>query len=115
MRKRIIILSISLFFFGGYFIQVSGNSYRTSIPAIQQQNENDQKKVEIRFDELPQIVKDAFLGSEYKDWSVISVYKLKDTKGGDYYQFNLKKASETKLINFDSNGKRLTDVDEVKY
>ncbi|HYG15952.1 MAG TPA: hypothetical protein VEC12_09385 [Bacteroidia bacterium] len=65
--------------------------------------ENNDEKVKITAEELPQAVKDVLAGADYKDWSVSEVYLVKAT--AEYYEISLKKGEETKVVNLDKDGK----------
>ena len=74
-----------------------------TISAVSYAVENNDEKVKITAEELPQPVKDVLAGAEYKDWSVSEVYLVKATP--EYYEINLKKGEETKVVNLDKDGK----------
>jgi len=62
----------------------------------------DSPKEKITVDQLPQAVKKALAGDDYKDWTIDTVYLVKGDK--EYYQIALKKDTNTKTVNFDKDG-----------
>ncbi len=60
-----------------------------------------EEKVKIKAEELPEEVKTALKGEEYKDWEISQAYKYTTT---EHYEVELKNAAETKTVKFDKDG-----------
>jgi hypothetical protein len=65
---------------------------------------HQEDKVKIQEDTLPEAVKKALKGDEYKDWTVSAAYLI---KSADQYEIELKKGAETKTVKLDKEGKVL--------
>jgi hypothetical protein len=59
-----------------------------------------QEKTEIKAENLPEAVKKTLAGGDYKDWEISKAYVIKEV-----YEVELKKATETKTIKLDKDGK----------
>jgi hypothetical protein len=106
--KKLIVLVSGIFLLGSFYNPVSGTNHKFGETAIYQQNN---KKVKIKAADLPQEVQNT-LNKEYNGWTVTSnLYKIKSTSGSYYYQIEMQKDLQTMTINFDENGKKLSDVD----
>ncbi len=64
-----------------------------------------QEKTPVKVDELPEAVKAAIAGDDYKGWEVKTVFVIKGAK--DIYEVNFVKGQETTTANFDKDGKKL--------
>jgi hypothetical protein len=62
-------------------------------------------KVKIKAEELPQTVKTALEGEEYRGWLINSAYHHKTA---DTFEVELKNGAETKTIKFDKEGKKIS-------
>lgn len=60
-------------------------------------------KVKIKAEELPQTVKSALEGEEYRGWLINAAYHHKSK---DIYEVELKNGAETKTVKFDKDGKK---------
>jgi hypothetical protein len=69
----------------------------------------DDKRIQIKAEELPEPVKKSLAEGKYKAWEVQTAYRVKTTI--EYYEITLVKETETKSIKIDANGKL---IDEVK-
>jgi hypothetical protein len=67
-------------------------------PAATDQDE----KTKIKSEELPEAVKKALEGQEYRGWLIDAAYHVKAT---DSYEVQLKNGAETKTVSFDKEGK----------
>lgn len=65
---------------------------------------NQEDKVKIKAEELPQTVKTTLEGDEYRGWLINTAYHH---KGKDVYEVELKNGAETKTIKFDKEGKKV--------
>lgn len=106
--KKLIVLISGIILFGSFYYQVSGTNVSKEKTVIYLQ---DSKKARIKATDLPQEVQNT-LSKEYNGWTLTSnLYKIKSTSGSYYYQVELQKDLQTMTINFDENGKKLSDVD----
>jgi hypothetical protein len=66
---------------------------------------NQEEKVKIKAEELPQTVKTALEGEEYRGWLINAAYHHKTA---DTFEIELKNGAETKTIKFDKEGKKVS-------
>lgn len=101
MKKIILTSAALLFFFAAAIAQTEiapANDVAKTEAAAQD------KKTEIKYDELPQAVKTTLSGDAYKSWEVTKVWH-NETK--DHYEIEVKNATETKTLKFDKDGKEV--------
>ncbi len=102
MKKLILSAAAVLFFFAAQA------QTEASAPADQTETVAQDKKTEIKYDELPQAVKTTLSGDDYKSWEVVKVWH-NTTK--DNYEIEVKNsAAETKTLKFDKEGKEITTL-----
>lgn len=97
--KKLMFVFIALL---GSVAFVSANAISYSInqtPAAQQD-----EKVKIKPEELPEAVKKALEMQDYRGWLVDAAYK--DTSK-ETYEVHLKNGAETKIVKFDKDGKKV--------
>lgn len=64
------------------------------------------KKTEVKYEDLPQAVRTTLAGEAYKDWEVVKAWHNVDK---DQYEIEVKNAStETKTLKFNKEGKEIT-------
>jgi len=63
-------------------------------------------KMKIKSDELPEAVKKSLEAQEYKGWLINAAYHHKTA---DTYEVELKNGAETKTVKFTKDGKKLED------
>ena len=82
------------------FVSANGISYSINQTPAAQQDE----KVKIKPEELPEGVKKALEMQDYRGWLVDAAYKetAKET-----YEVHLKNGAETKIVKFDKDGKKV--------
>ena len=106
MKKLILSAAALLFFFAAQAqteasAPVSADVTKTETPA-------QDKKTEIKYDELPQAVKTTLSGDAYKGWEVVKVWH-NTTK--DNYEIEVKNAAgEAKTLKFGKDGKEITTL-----
>ncbi|HEY9044442.1 MAG TPA: hypothetical protein VIN08_01030 [Ohtaekwangia sp.] len=73
-------------------------------PAATESTQLQGDKVKIKAEELPQTVKKALEGEDYRGWLINAAYhdKTKNT-----YEVELKNGAETKTVKFDKEGKKI--------
>lgn len=79
--------------------QTEPSSNATAPAATEQQQD---EKVKIKSEELPDAVKKALEAQEYRGWMISSAYKA-----GDNYEVELKNGAETKTVRFNKDGKKI--------
>lgn len=62
------------------------------------------ERVKIKPEELPDAIKTTLKGDDYKGWTTSTAYH--DT-AKNIYEVELRKGSETKLLKFDADGKKV--------
>lgn len=101
--KKLILSAVALLFFFAAQAQTeasaSADVTKTEIPA-------QDKKTEIKYDELPQAVKTTLSGDAYKGWEAVKVWH---NETQDNYEIEAKNAAgETKTLRFGKDGKEIT-------
>ena len=81
------------------FVSAGAIKYNYQTPAAQQD-----EKVKIKPEELPEAVKKALEMQDYRGWLVDAAYK--DT-AKDTYEVHLKNGAETKIVKFNKDGKKV--------
>lgn len=66
----------------------------------------EQSKVAVRPEDLPEAVKSTLAGS-YSEWKVSSAYLVTRDDNSQYYEVNIRRAEETSTINLDKYGKKI--------
>lgn len=95
MKKHILVSAILI---GGCSLLVTAQTPPASVAA---KTENPaQEKTEIKAESLPEAVKKALTGDDYKGWEITKAYVVKEV-----YEVELKKGSDTKTFKFDKEGK----------
>jgi hypothetical protein len=94
--KKVIFSFLVLLLAGGTFANASMISPTTA--ATQQQDD----KMKIKPEELPEAVKTTLQSADYKGWAISTAYHL---KSADQYEVELKKGTETKTVKLDKEGK----------
>lgn len=101
MKKIILTSATLLFFFAAATAQTviapSNDATKTEVVA-------QDKKTEIKYEELPEAVKTTLSGDAYKSWEVTKVWH-NETK--DHYEIEVKNATETKTLKFNKDGKEV--------
>ena len=82
------------------FVSADAISYSINQTPAAQQDE----KVKIKPEELPEAVKKALEMQDYRGWLVDAAYK--DT-AKETYEVHLKNGAETKIVKFDKDGKKV--------
>ena len=82
------------------FVSAHAISYSINQTPAAQQDE----KVKIKPEELPEAVKKALEMQDYRGWLVDAAYK--DT-AKETYEVHLKNGAETKIVKFDKDGKKV--------
>lgn len=67
-------------------------------------NFQDEKKP-VKVEELPDAVKAALSGDDYKEWKPEEAFWVKPASGAEYYEIKLKKGEEAKTVKLDKDGK----------
>lgn len=67
-------------------------------------NFQDEKKP-VKVEELPDAVKAALTGDDYKEWKAEKAFQVKSATGSEYYEIELKKGEEAKTVKLDKDGK----------
>lgn len=67
-------------------------------------NMQDEKKP-VKVEELPDAVKAALAGDDYKEWMAEKAYHVKPATGTEHYEIELKKGEEVKTVKLDKDGK----------
>jgi hypothetical protein len=96
MKKVMFFLSLMLVASVGFVSAASPVNTNSEYSLLQ----DDKEK--IKPEELPEQIKTALNGDEYKGWLVQSAYRIKSK---DVYEVELKKGAETKTLRFDKEGK----------
>jgi len=106
MKKLILSAAALVFFFAAQAqtevsAPASADVTKTETPA-------QDKKIEIKYDELPQAVKTTLSGDTYKGWEVVKVWH-NSTK--DNYEIEVKNAAgEAKTLKFAKDGKEVPTI-----
>lgn len=95
--KKVILSLVVLLLAGATFANASMIS--PTAAATQQQQED---KMKIKPEELPDAVKTTLQSADYKGWAISAAYHL---KSADQYEVELKKGTETKTVKLDKEGK----------
>jgi hypothetical protein len=96
MKKVVFFLSAMIVGVG--FVNATATvDSKSSVVTVQQDD-----KEKIKPEELPEPIKTALNGDEYKGWLVQTAYRV---KAKDVYEVEVKKGAETKTIRFDKEGK----------
>lgn len=91
MKRFILSLAILLFAAVSFASTVS-----TEVTTYQQE-----EKVKIKAEELPDAVKEKLQSDAYKAWTIVEVYHVKTS---DQYEVEVKNDAETKTLKFDKSG-----------
>ena len=73
-------------------------------PAAQTPAAQQDEKVKIKPEELPEAVKKALEMQDYRGWLVDAAYKDSKTEN---YEVHLKNGAETKIVKFNKDGKKV--------
>ncbi|WP_298740486.1 hypothetical protein [uncultured Chitinophaga sp.] len=63
------------------------------------------EKTPVKVEELPDAVKAALAGDDYKEWKAEKAFMVKPASGAEYYEVELKKGEEAKTVKLDKDGK----------
>lgn len=74
----------------------------TNAVAPTEQAPQQEEKTKIKSEELPAPVKKALEMQDYRGWLIDAAYKVNAT---EQYEVHLKNGAETKIVNFDKDGK----------
>jgi hypothetical protein len=98
-----------MFALGGLVFSVVAANAQAAQPSnaavSTEQTAQQDDKVKIKAEELPQTVKTALEGEEYRGWLINSAYHHKTA---DTFEVELKNGAETKTIKFDKEGKKIS-------
>ena len=97
MKK--IILSTMILAAAG-FATATANVQTHAVVAFQQE-----EKKAVKAEELPDAVKGALAGDDYKEWKLEKAFHVKPATGTEHYEIELKKGEETKTVKLDKDGK----------
>ncbi|GAB3824313.1 hypothetical protein [Pontibacter rugosus] len=106
MRKiTLLAVAFALVTFGA---QAQGNAVQKSQAVQQSASQGQQDKQKITPEELPEAVRTALTGSDYKEWTVGEVHKIKPTEAGAAavyeVQFLGKEQEEPVVVRYDEAG-----------
>ncbi|HEY9006021.1 hypothetical protein [Ohtaekwangia sp.] len=73
-------------------------------PAATQSTQMQDEKTKIKAEELPQTIKKALEGEDYRGWLINAAYH---NKAKNTYEVELKNGAETKTVKFDKDGKKV--------
>jgi hypothetical protein len=105
MKKLILSAAALLFFFAA---QAQTEATAPASGVTKTETPAQDKKTEIKYDELPQAVKTTLSGDAYKGWEVVKVWH-NTTK--DNYEIEVKNAGgEAKTLKFGNDGKEITTL-----
>jgi hypothetical protein len=97
MKK--LMLSMALLAVAGTATVYANNTQDVAIVNFQ-----DEKKP-VKVEELPDAVKAALAGDEYKEWKAEEAFMVKPASGAEHYEIKLKKGEEAKTVKLDKDGK----------
>jgi hypothetical protein len=86
------------------------NEFRQTadIVTLDQDQDRDKERTEVKYAELPQAVRDAMTGTDYRGWVVQETAYLitKKDGAGEYYEITLTRpgTAETRTVKLDRNG-----------
>jgi len=80
--------------------QDESNNAKAPETTVQQQDE----KVKIKSEELPEAVKKALETQDYRGWLIDAAFKYTAT---ETYEVSLKNGAETKVVKFSKDGKKV--------
>ncbi|MFZ6014312.1 MAG: hypothetical protein ACOYXT_28490 [Bacteroidota bacterium] len=114
--KKVMFILLALF---GTFAVVNAQD-TTSTEGQNQQNEmqQEQDRVKIKSQDLPDPVKKALEGQDYRGWLVNAAYKTRSAStdpnqtgayGQEIYVVELKNGAQTKTVRFDKDGKKIDE------
>jgi hypothetical protein len=101
--KKLILSAAALLFFFAAQAQTEASA---SADVVKTETVAQDKKTEIKYDELPQAVKTTLSGDAYKGWEVGKVWHNTTL---DNYEIEVKNATgEAKTLKFGKDGKQIT-------
>jgi hypothetical protein len=77
---------------------------QTATPSAEKTTVQQEEKVKIKSDELPESVKTSLNGDQYKGWQIDAAYQYK-TSGN--FEVMLKNGTESKTVKFDKDGNKI--------
>jgi hypothetical protein len=94
-----------MFAFLALFVSVVAvNAQETPSPSNEAVSVQQDEKVKIKSEELPEAVKKSLEAQEYKGWLINAAYQ---DKKAETYEVELKNGAETKIVKFDKEGKKV--------
>ncbi|GHA65765.1 hypothetical protein SAMN04487941_2004 [Pontibacter akesuensis] len=107
IMKKISLLAVA-FALVGLGAQAQGNAANTTQAVQQTTPQGQQNKQKITLEELPEAVKTAVTGGEYKEWTVGEVHKLQPAEAGAaaIYEVQLlnKEQEQPVVVRYDEAG-----------
>lgn len=67
----------------------------------------DQEKVAVKPEDLPEAIKTTINGDEFKGWTVVSAFLVTAPDKTQYYELNVKNGDETARVKLDKDGKNV--------
>lgn len=101
--KKVLIASAALFIVAITNVNAQTNPATEKKEVAKPQTTDQQTKTPVKPEALPQAIKTATAGEDYKGWVVSSAFQVKGTT--EYYELVLTKEKETKTVKMDANGK----------
>jgi len=95
--KKVTILALLFVFAAGIANTEAGTIARRSASAVKYD-----EKVKIKKEELPDAVKTALAGNDYKGWQIAEAYQWKEA---GTYEIELKNGDQKKTVKLDKDGK----------
>lgn len=99
--KKIAISAFSLMMIFGATAAIASPVLNPTAVSVRAEDE----KVQIKPEELPEAVRTTLAGDEYKGWAITTVYQVKAAT--PYYEVNVAKEKETKVLKFSADGKAI--------
>ena len=105
--KKLIVSALALTLISFASVQANTPNTTNSAGTTVTISGQDQDKVSVKPDDLPDGIKKTIKGEEFSGWKVTSAYLITTPDKTQYYELNVKNGSETARVKLDKDGKNV--------
>ena len=103
--KKLIVSALALTLIS--FASVKANTTEFSLQEKSAISSQQQEKVPVKPENLPEGIKKTIQGEEFAGWKVTSAFLVTAPDKTQYYELNVKNGSEAAMVKLDKNGKNV--------
>ena len=103
--KKLIVSALAITLIS--FASVKANNTEFDLQEKTAVNSQQQEKVPVKPENLPEGIKKTIQGEEFAGWKVTSAFLVTAPDKTQYYELNVKNGSEAAMVKLDKNGKNV--------